>query len=329
MACVLSGAAVGVAVIRLFIIGAFHKISLAGDLAIAACRWERRYAACAVTIAALSGTVSAWCFFSRDPAIHMISAALVFGVAAGVVARQSVRPRLAKANLLLVVVPPACAAVVSLDITHVALSFAIVTTLFGGLDTISYNYVTTLEQLILKQRFANLAQRDPLTNLFNRHTLIETVEPAIERSHLTGEKIALHVLHLDHFKAANDRFGHPTGDELLKQVAQRLTELTRGDDIVVRLGGDEFVFVQRGVAKEQEAELLAQRILRSISRAYEIFGQDIRIGVSVGIAFAPTDGSSVSSLLAAADEALYRSKLSRNRFSFASHKQPLIQAVAS
>ena len=103
----------------------------------------------------------------------------------------------------------------------------------------------------------------------------------------------------------------PVGDALLKQVAGRLKALAAQDDLVVRMGGDEFVLVQRAAA---DAEAMAQRIVQSISAPYDIDGQMIELGVSVGVAVAPDDGRTAEALLSRSDKALYRAKQERGGY---------------
>ena len=94
--------------------------------------------------------------------------------------------------------------------------------------------------------------------------------------------VALHFLDVDGFKAINDRYGHPSGDALLEQVARRLEAMVRSIDVVARLGGDEFIVVQAGLHDESEAELLARRIIREISKPYLVDDISMSISVSVG-----------------------------------------------
>jgi diguanylate cyclase (GGDEF)-like protein len=116
------------------------------------------------------------------------------------------------------------------------------------------------------------------------------------------------VLILDQFKNINDTLGHPTGDKLLKVVADRLRTCLRNSDIVARLGGDEFAVLQMGLAGPFEASALADRIVKFISEPYDIEGQHIVIGASAGIALAPDDGETPDELLKNADVALYQAK---------------------
>jgi diguanylate cyclase (GGDEF)-like protein len=129
-----------------------------------------------------------------------------------------------------------------------------------------------------------------------------------------GHGLAVHSLDLDRFKAANDLYGHPAGDAILKEVARRLTRLTRASDLLVRLGGDEFVLVQTGVAEREQAIGLASRIVEDIGNYYTINGYTIEIGTSVGIALLTDEDLAPEDLLARADQALYQAKRTRSGY---------------
>ncbi|MEC3947704.1 GGDEF domain-containing protein [Sphingobium sp. HWE2-09] len=152
-----------------------------------------------------------------------------------------------------------------------------------------------------------LARYDPLTGLANRLLVRESFLTRAT-SCRPDQQIALHYLDLDGFKAINDQFGHPVGDVMLGQVAQRLVATVRGDDVVGRLGGDKFVVLQPGVQHQDQAELLARRIIRQLSDPYQINGTEMRISVSIGIALAPVHGMDLDRLMQCADGALYQSK---------------------
>jgi len=152
-----------------------------------------------------------------------------------------------------------------------------------------------------------LATHDALTGLSNRVRLNEELDRALTRVK-RGEIIAAHLLDLDHFKNVNDTLGHPAGDKLLTMVADRLRSAVRETDTVARMGGDEFAIVQVDIGQAAEASLLALRIIDSISAPYDIDGNSVIIGTSVGIAIGPTDGTSPDQLMRSADLALYRAK---------------------
>ncbi len=151
------------------------------------------------------------------------------------------------------------------------------------------------------------ARHDALTQLPNRVVFREKIEAAIAQSG-RATKAAVLFLDLDHFKAVNDTLGHPVGDVLLRKVGERLSACVRELDAVARFGGDEFAVLQIGLERAEEAALLAQRIINIVSDRYEIDDHHVNIGVSIGIAMVPTDGSDSDTLLKNADIALYRAK---------------------
>jgi diguanylate cyclase len=106
----------------------------------------------------------------------------------------------------------------------------------------------------------------------------------------------------------NDNYGHPMGDALLQAVAGRLKRNLAASDTVARIGGDEFVIIQTGIRHPGEARFLAQRIIKAISLPYSLRGQEIQMGVSIGIAVAPRDGKELDQIISRADAALYQAK---------------------
>jgi diguanylate cyclase (GGDEF)-like protein/PAS domain S-box-containing protein len=174
-------------------------------------------------------------------------------------------------------------------------------------------WVATHEDITERQRVetrvAHMARHDSLTDLANRVLFREKMDDALARLQRYGDKFSLFVFDLDMFKAVNDSLGHPVGDALLKAVAQRLRGLVRETDTVGRLGGDEFAIIQIGERNQKEGAVgLANRLLETISKPYQIDGNDIVVGISIGIALAPHDGADADALLKNADLALYRAK---------------------
>jgi diguanylate cyclase (GGDEF)-like protein len=167
-------------------------------------------------------------------------------------------------------------------------------------------------------RIAHMARHDALTDLPNRVLFTDKMNEALGRLVASGTQFSVFVFDLDLFKAVNDSLGHPIGDLLLKSVASRLAEVVGEPDTVGRLGGDEFAILQ--VAKHDaraEAAALAQRLIAAIGTPYEIEGHPVVIGISLGVAVAPDDGTDSSALLKHADLALYRAKSDgRNCFRF-------------
>ena len=183
-------------------------------------------------------------------------------------------------------------------------------------------WVATHEDITERQRaearIAHMARHDALTDLANRVLFREKMDEALTRLSRSGDGFSIFVFDLDLFKTVNDTLGHPVGDALLKAVARRLQETMRETDSVSRLGGDEFAILQQ-VDKDhrQEALALADRLIRTIGAPYEIEGHQIVIGISIGIAIAPDDGTDATQLLKNADLALYRAKSEgRNDYRF-------------
>jgi diguanylate cyclase (GGDEF)-like protein len=159
-----------------------------------------------------------------------------------------------------------------------------------------------------EDRAARLARFDPLTGLANRMTIRETLEEALRSQGKSGHDCALLLLDLDQFKSVNDTLGHPVGDRLLEQVADRLRTLVGNDGRVGRLGGDEFAIVVHGECSRQALSALAARVIDYLSAPYSIDGHRIVVGASVGIAVGSHDGQSVDALMRNADLALYAAK---------------------
>jgi diguanylate cyclase (GGDEF)-like protein len=163
-----------------------------------------------------------------------------------------------------------------------------------------------------------MARHDGLTGLFNRIVFEQKMSEALTRLSRHRESFAVLMFDLDNFKAVNDTLGHPVGDALLRAVADRLRSCTRGLDTMARLGGDEFVILQAHIDEpEPAARVLANRLLDAMDKPVMLGTHQVRVGVSIGIALAPRDGSDMDVLLKSADDALYRMKADgRNGFRF-------------
>ena len=172
-------------------------------------------------------------------------------------------------------------------------------------------WLATHEDITERQRserqIAHMARHDALTDLPNRVLLRDTLEHELKRVK-RGECLAVLCLDLDQFKSVNDALGHPTGDELLKLVGERLRGCTREPDTVARLGGDEFAIIMTKMEQPRDAAALSKRIRDSIIKPYQIDGHQIVTDISIGISVAPFDAIEADPLLRNADMALYGAK---------------------
>jgi len=160
----------------------------------------------------------------------------------------------------------------------------------------------------------DMATHDSLTGLHNRVSMTDALEHAVSKAQRSGEGLAIYFIDLDGFKSVNDSLGHATGDELLREIAQRLRARVRQSDLVARLGGDEFVVMVETVSDRPGLQLLASKLLTSIAEPMQLQGHEVAVTASIGIAVYPDDGADVSTLLANGDIAMYRAKaLGHNR----------------
>jgi diguanylate cyclase (GGDEF)-like protein/PAS domain S-box-containing protein len=153
-----------------------------------------------------------------------------------------------------------------------------------------------------------LAFHDPLTELPNRVLFNDRVGVALADARRDGQRLALLLLDLDHFKNVNDTLGHTVGDQLLRAVGERLTSLLRETDTVCRMGGDEFLILLTGISTADASTKVARRVLRCIRRPFVLDGRRLKITTSLGIAIYPDDAEDVDTLIGQADHAMYLAK---------------------
>ena len=166
-----------------------------------------------------------------------------------------------------------------------------------------------LANLRLRDVLRSQSLRDPLTGLFNRRYLEETLEREVRRAARNESPVALLMLDIDRFKSFNDTFGHQAGDALLRAFGDLLMRGTRGQDVACRYGGEEFALVLAGASSEsadKRAQLLREELTHlAVEHAGQVLG---RVTVSVGVAVFPDHAAGAEDLVRAADEALYRAK---------------------
>ena len=193
---------------------------------------------------------------------------------------------------------------------------------------------TQIEQRFqAEQRSQYLAHYDQLTGLPNRRLFLEQLSAAIDQAPRINRTIALLFLDLDRFKEVNDTHGHDQGDQLLKQVAERLHSCVRLSDRVshgsvsglgniARLGGDEFTIMLMGIRKHRDAAVVAQRILDSLNRPFIVDGLEVLIGTSIGISVLSEENRGAEDLVRNADLAMYKAK-SAGKHNFKFHEESM------
>ena len=168
-----------------------------------------------------------------------------------------------------------------------------------------------LAKLKLQETLQNLSIRDPLTGLFNRRYMEESMERELRRAERKVKQVGVIMADIDHFKRFNDTFGHDAGDCLLREVAKVLARQVRGGDIVCRYGGEEFTIIMQEVTlaiTQQRAEFLKESV-----RNLKVYQGDRALDpvtLSLGVAMFPDHGETYRAVLAAADVALYQAKQS-------------------
>ncbi len=158
------------------------------------------------------------------------------------------------------------------------------------------------------EKLYNQAHFDPLTSLPNRLLFIDRLATEIARSQREERSFAVLFIDLDNFKIVNDSFGHPVGDEVLREASRRVVSCTRDTDTVARLGGDEFTVLLTRLRDTREALQIAEQMVESLSRAFSLGAEQCFLSASIGIASFPADGTTAEALLKNADAAMYRAK---------------------
>jgi len=169
--------------------------------------------------------------------------------------------------------------------------------------------IDTTERKRLMEKLETLAYYDTLTELPNRDSILRSIQKTIDRKN--GEHFALLFLDFDRFKLVNDSLGHDVGDELLKEIANRLRETLRSTDVIMepaRLGGDEFVVLLNGLASPADAIFVADRLLEVFSQRYELRLHTVYSTASIGVATSELPYEEASEMLSDADLAMYAAK---------------------
>lgn len=165
-----------------------------------------------------------------------------------------------------------------------------------------------LQRLRLEAEVEFLAFHDPVTHLPNRRLFMDRLGQELAQAKRSQHPLAVLFIDLDNFKYANDTYGHAFGDQLLVEASTRMASCLRAGDTLARQGGDEFLILLGNLGEPQDALRVAERILGSISKPFQLQGQEVLLSASIGIAYAPQDSQNASELVQFADTAMYQAK---------------------
>ena len=271
-------------------------------------RWELGALLGAWGFAALVGLTGAYTLTMHPGTdVEILISCCVMGYIAGISSRNASRPLVTIGQISFTCVPFTLALLWRADIVHVSLA------MFIGVLYVSTIVIcrTVFDNIVSRhdafRKIEVLAQRDALTKLWNRAAFLHLLEQHLATIAGTRNSLALIAIDLDRFKDINDTLGHPAGDVVLKEAADRIASAVRPGDEISRIGGDEFLIMLADV-DPAEADATARRILAEFSNPFTIKMTHNVCGASIGYAIAPTDGSTLDALLRNADLALYEAK---------------------
>jgi diguanylate cyclase (GGDEF)-like protein len=185
-------------------------------------------------------------------------------------------------------------------------------------DLLDLRFAAAVEQ---EEGRRHASLHDALTGMPNRTLFNDRLEHGFAQARRHGWILALMFIDLDNFKTINDRYGHDVGDRVLRTIARRLQDSTRGDDTVSRHGGDEFLYLAMDVKNEANTTLIAEKIIMAIQAPFNVTVRDVdtclSIKASIGISLFPERATDADTLIASADRAMYRAKQNKSGYSFA------------
>lgn len=271
-------------------------------------RWEFAALLGACAFAGLIGLTGAYSLiFHPDSNIEILTNCCVMGYIAGVSSRNASRPVITVGQISSTCIPFLLALLARADVVHGVLALFIGILYVATIITCRSVFENIVSRHQAYRRIETLAQRDALTGLWNRTAFLNLLEERFPAPDQAQNEIALIAIDLDRFKDINDTLGHPVGDAVLQQVADRIRATLRPDDEVSRVGGDEFL-VLLGGGRAREVERVATDILTALNEPFVVKMTRSVCGASIGYAIAPRDGTKSDALLRNADLALYEAK---------------------
>jgi diguanylate cyclase (GGDEF)-like protein len=271
-------------------------------------RWELRALLGAWTFAGLVGCVGAYTLTAHPGSeIEILISCCVMGYIAGISSRNASRPIISIGQISLTCIPFTIALLARADMVHLVLAIFISILYLSTIVICRSVFDNIVSRQIAFKKIEIIAQRDALTDLWNRAAFLELLERQLQTIKNTRNTIALISIDLDRFKDINDTLGHPVGDTILKDVANRIRSAVGPGDEVARIGGDEFLVLL--VAPDiSEVDAAARRILAIFASPFMVNARHNCCGASIGYAIAPIDGSTLEVLFRNADLALYEAK---------------------
>jgi diguanylate cyclase (GGDEF)-like protein len=271
-------------------------------------KWEFRALLGAWAFAGLVGFSGAYAVFEYPGTqVEFLIGCCVMGYVAGISSRNASRPLITNGQIALTCAPFMVALFLTGDLAHLILASFIGILFYGSTivaRTVFENFVSRHQAF---KRIETLAHRDALSGLWNRAAFLSLAETKIRAAADAGQQAALLAIDLDNFKDINDTFGHPIGDSVLRQAAERIRSRLSPADEAARLGGDEFL-VLLADGDIGEVRETVQRILTGLSDLYSLGVTHAACRASIGYAVAPRDGTDMEVLLRNADLALYEAK---------------------
>ena len=263
-------------------------------------------------------TVGTWTttvfWLGNDPLSELISISTSVGFMVGIQGRNFASPAIVRLQLIALAVPVELAFLVKNSAWYVVCGLFFGVFMLSVLANSRRVGKTFLEALKTARINEELAYQDALTGLPNRAATQRMIAAAVERK---DEPFALHFLDLDKFKRVNDTLGHTAGDRLLREAARRFLSAAGESCLVARQAGDEFIIIQYGITSRREVAELAEALLATCARPFDLGSIVTHIGCSIGTVIFPEDAANAEHLLQRADFALYRVKqTSRNGFAF-------------